>query len=72
VVRRIIFSSATDLGITAENQGSGLLNALRAVQLAKAYGKHAKGGGLLHSEVATKIVHAPGGGARPMTHRARG
>jgi subtilisin family serine protease len=49
VVRRIIFSSATDLGIAAENQGSGLLNALRAVQLAKAYGKHAKSGGLLHA-----------------------
>jgi Subtilase family len=49
VVRRILFSSATDLGVAAENQGSGLLNALRAVQLAKSYGRHAKGGGLLHS-----------------------
>ena len=49
VVRRILFSSATDLGIAAENQGSGLLNALRAVQLAKSYGRHAKGGGLVHS-----------------------
>jgi subtilase family protein len=49
VVRRILFSSATDIGVAAENQGSGLLNALRAVQLAKAYGKHAKGGGLVHS-----------------------
>jgi hypothetical protein len=48
-VRQIIFSSATDLGVAAENQGSGLLNALRAVQLAKAYGKHAKSGGLVHS-----------------------
>lgn len=49
IVRRILFSSATDLGIAAENQGSGLLNALRAVELAKTYGGHAKGGGLLHS-----------------------
>jgi hypothetical protein len=49
VVRQIIFSSATDLGIAAENQGAGLLNALGAVQLARAYGKHAKGGGLAHS-----------------------
>ncbi len=49
VVRRIIFSSATDLGISAENQGAGLLNALRAVQQAKSYGRHAKAGGLLHS-----------------------
>lgn len=49
IVRQIIFSSATDLGISPENQGAGLLNALRAVQLARAYGKHAKDGGLVHS-----------------------
>lgn len=49
VVRRILFSSATDLGVAAENQGAGLVNALRAVQLAAAYGKHAKAGGLVHS-----------------------
>lgn len=49
VVRQILFSSATDLGIAAENQGAGLVNALRAVQLAAAFGKHAKGGGLVHS-----------------------
>src|SRR5262249_11853840 len=49
VVRRIIFSSATDIGIVAEEQGAGLLNGLRAVELAKEYGKHAKGGGLVHS-----------------------
>jgi subtilase family protein len=49
VVRQIIFSSAADLGISAENQGAGLLNALRAVQLARAYGKHAKDGGLVHA-----------------------
>ncbi len=49
VVRQILFSSATDLGISAENQGAGLLNALRAVELAKSWGKHAKGGGLVHS-----------------------
>jgi hypothetical protein len=48
-VRRILFSSATDLGVAAENQGAGLLNALRAVELAKSYGKHAKVGGLLHA-----------------------
>jgi hypothetical protein len=49
VVRKIIFSTATDLGIAAENQGAGLVNALRAVQMAKSYGGHAKDGGLLHS-----------------------
>ena len=49
VVRRILFSSATDLGVAAENQGSGLLNALQAVQTARAYGKHARAGGLVHA-----------------------
>jgi hypothetical protein len=49
IVRQIIFSSATDIGIAAENQGAGLLNALGAVELAKSYGKHEKSGGLLHS-----------------------
>jgi hypothetical protein len=52
IVRQILFSSATDLGISAENQGAGLLNALRAVELAKSFGKHAKGGGLVHSPEA--------------------
>jgi hypothetical protein len=49
VVRRILLGSATDLGVAAENQGAGLVNALRAVQLATSYGKHANGGGLVHS-----------------------
>ncbi|MGH3054072.1 MAG: hypothetical protein ACRDL7_03725, partial [Gaiellaceae bacterium] len=49
VVRRLIFSSATNLGVAAENQGAGLVNALRAVELAAAYGKHASGGGLVHT-----------------------
>jgi hypothetical protein len=48
VVRQILFGSATDLRVAAENQGAGLVNALRAVQLAKSYGKHAKPGGLVH------------------------
>lgn len=49
VVRRILFSSATDIGIAAQEQGAGLLNGLRAVELAKGYGKHTQAGGLLHS-----------------------
>lgn len=49
VVRQIIFSSATDLGVSAENQGSGLLNGLRAVELAKSWGSHSPDGGLVHS-----------------------
>jgi hypothetical protein len=52
IVRRILYSSATDIGVTAENQGSGLLNGLRAVQLAATYRKHESSGGLLHSPEA--------------------
>jgi hypothetical protein len=48
VVRRILLSSATDLRVAGENQGAGLVNALRAVQLATAYAKHGKAGGLVH------------------------
>lgn len=64
VVRRILFSSATDLGITAENQGAGLVNALRAVQLAKTYQRHAKGGGLLHSPDEIADLGKPGAAFR--------
>jgi hypothetical protein len=49
VVRRIIFSSATDLGVAAENQGAGLVNALRAVELAASYGKQSTVAGLVHA-----------------------
>jgi subtilisin family serine protease len=61
VVRRIIYSTATDLGIAAENQGAGLVNALRAVQMAKSYGGHAKDGGLLHSPEAIADLGNVGG-----------
>jgi subtilisin family serine protease len=64
VVRRIIFSSATDIGISAEEQGSGLLNGLRAVQLAKVYGKHGSGGGVLHSPDSFADLGKPGGSFR--------
>ena len=60
VVRQIIFSSATDLGISAENQGSGLLNGLRAVELAKSYGSNSKAGGLLHSPDELADLGKPG------------
>jgi len=64
VVRQILFSSATDLGISAENQGAGLLNALRAVQLAKSYGRHATSGGLVHSPDSIADLGNPKGSHR--------
>lgn len=64
VVRRILFSSATDIGIAAQEQGSGLLNGLRAVQLAKSYGSHEQGGGLLHSPDSFADLGKPGASFR--------
>ncbi len=48
IVRQILLNSATDIGVAADEQGAGLLNALRAVQLAKAYGGTSATGHLLH------------------------
>ncbi|MGH9298154.1 MAG: S8 family serine peptidase [Acidimicrobiales bacterium] len=60
VVRQILFSSATDIGVSADKQGAGLLNALRAVELAKAYGSHSSSGGLLHSPSSIANLGAAG------------
>ena len=60
VVSQILSSSATDLGVGAEEQGAGLLNALRAVQLAKSYRTTSSAGGLLHSPSSIADLGAVG------------
>jgi hypothetical protein len=60
VVRQILYASATDIGVAAADQGAGLLNALRAVRMAKVYGSHGSGGGLVFSQTSFSDVGKPG------------
>ena len=52
LVKRIIVSTATDLGAPSEHQGAGLVNALKAVQLAESIGASPQGSTLLVSRAA--------------------
>lgn len=60
VIQQIIMSSASDIDITSSEQGAGLLNALRAVQLAQSYGRQSQTGGLLHQPNSIADLGAPG------------
>jgi Subtilase family len=48
-VKRILLSTATDLGTPAQDQGAGLLNTYRAVQLAQSYGASKRTGATIAS-----------------------
>jgi hypothetical protein len=61
VVKQIILSTATDLGAPADEQGSGLLNTYKAVQLAESYGSATPTGStLVTSQNQLNAVGAPG------------
>ena len=57
LVRRILLSTATDLGIPSQEQGAGLLNSYHAVQLAESIGRSARTGSTL-LESATQLDYA--------------
>jgi hypothetical protein len=51
LIKQILLSTATDLGIPAQEQGVGLLNSDKAVQLAESIGRTARTGSTLLSSV---------------------
>jgi hypothetical protein len=63
LVKQILTSTATDLGVPATEQGSGLLNSYKAVLLAESIGKDpdaAVGQSLLLSQTQLTAIGAPG------------
>jgi hypothetical protein len=61
VVKQILVSTATNLGVPADEQGAGLVNAYKAVELAESYGlSHHVGNTLLTSTSQVNAVGAPG------------
>jgi hypothetical protein len=61
VVKQILTSTATDLGTPADEQGAGLLNSYKAVELAESYGKATHAGEtLLASSTQLHATGTPG------------
>ena len=61
LVKQIILSSATDLGIPAQEQGAGLLNTYKAVELAESVNRTKRvGSTLLESATALDYAGLPG------------
>ena len=61
LVKQIILSTATDLGIPAQEQGAGLLNAFKAVQLAESINRAKRTGStLLESATQLNLAGLPG------------
>ncbi len=60
LVKRIIVSTATDLGAPADHQGAGLVNVLKAVQLAESIGTHPRGSTLLVNKTSLNATFNAG------------
>jgi hypothetical protein len=60
-VKQILLSTATDLGAPAQEQGAGLLNSYRAVQLAESYGTGKRTGSTLLASAGQLTAAAVGG-----------
>ena len=69
MVKQFLVTTATDLGAPADEQGPGLLNTYKAVELAESYGtSNPIGNTLTTSQTQLNAVGAPGAGAELAVH----